>query len=106
MRSRWLTGNGARTLSRRPRHHEFSSAFTRNVVEYLGNDPDTYYIIGADYRIPEPSEEDRTRCVNTMREAGFSEESVSAAMATLGVPPGGHHPPNEAARGKRHAPKR
>ena len=36
--SRWLTGNEARTLSRRLRHYEFSPAFTRNVVEHLGND--------------------------------------------------------------------
>ena len=53
--SRWLTGNEARTLSRRLRHYEFSPAFTRNVIEHLGHDPDTYYMIGADYRIPEPS---------------------------------------------------
>ena len=55
--SRWLTGNEARTLSRRLRHYDFSPAFTRNVVEHLGNNPDTYYMIGADYRIPEPSAE-------------------------------------------------
>ena len=41
--SRWLTGNEARYMSRRLRHYEFSPAFTRNVVEHLGNDPDTYY---------------------------------------------------------------
>ena len=55
MRSRWLTSNEARTLSRRLRHYEYSPAFTRKVIEHLGHDPDTYYIIGADYRIPEPS---------------------------------------------------
>ena len=55
MSSKWLTGNKARSLSRLMRHHEFSPAFTRNVVEHLGNNPDTYYIIGADYRIAEPS---------------------------------------------------
>ena len=47
----------ARSLSRR--HDDItniSPAFTRNVVEHLGNNPDTYYIIGADYRIAEPSE--------------------------------------------------
>ena len=48
--SKWLTGNGARTLSRLMRHYEFSPAFTRNLVELLGNNPDTYYMIGADYR--------------------------------------------------------
>ena len=56
-RSKWLTGNGARSLSRLMRHYEFSPAFIRNLVERLGNNPDTYYMIGADYRIPEPSEE-------------------------------------------------
>ena len=38
MSSRWLKRNGARTLSRLMRHYEFSPAFTRNVVEHLGND--------------------------------------------------------------------
>ena len=56
MSSKWLTGNGARSLSRLMRHYEFSPAFTRNLVEHLGNDPDTYYIIGPDYRITEPSD--------------------------------------------------
>ena len=56
MSSKWLTGNGARSLSRLMRHYEFSLAFTRNLVEHLGNDPDTYYIIGPDYRITEPSD--------------------------------------------------
>ena len=44
MRSKWLTGNKARTLSRLMRHHEFSPAFIRNLLERLGNNPDTYYI--------------------------------------------------------------
>ena len=39
--SKWLTGNGARSLSRLMRHYEFSPAFTRNLVERLGNNPDT-----------------------------------------------------------------
>ena len=93
--SRWLTGNRARTLSRRLRHYEFSPAFTRNVVEYLGNDPDTYYIIGADYRIAEPSEEAKDQCIQALQKAGFSDETIYSALATLGVPPGGHHRPNE-----------
>ena len=46
--SRWLTGNEVRYMSRRLRHYEFSPAFTRNMVEHLGNDPDTYYMIGPD----------------------------------------------------------
>ena len=48
--SRWLTGNGARSLSRLMRHYEYPPAFTRNLVERLGNNPDTYYMIGPDYR--------------------------------------------------------
>ena len=35
------------------RHYQFSPAFTRNLLERLGNDPDTYYIIGPNYRIPD-----------------------------------------------------
>ena len=93
MRPKWLTGNGARTLSRLMRHYEFSTAFTRNVVEHLGNDPDTYYIIGANYRIAEPSEDGRTYCIQALQEAGVSDETIESALATLGVPPGGHHPP-------------
>ena len=37
--SKWLTGNGARSLSRLMRHYEFSPAFTRNLVELLGQQP-------------------------------------------------------------------
>ena len=91
--SRWLTGNEARTLSRRLRHYEFSPAFTRNVIEHLGHDPDTYYIIGADYRIPEPSAEWKAHAIQALQKAGFSDETIESALATLGVPPGGHHPP-------------
>ena len=93
MRSRWLTGNGARSLSRLIRHYDFSPAFTRNVLEHLGHNPDTYYIIGPDYRIPEPSEEGKEQCIEALQGAGFSDEAIGSALSTLGVPPGGHHPP-------------
>ena len=96
--SRWLTGNEARTLSRRLRHYEFSPAFTRNVIEHLGHDPDTYYMIGADYRIPEPSEEAKDQCIQALQEAGFSDETIESALSTLGVPPGGHHLPKRSSK--------
>ena len=96
--SRWLTSNEARTLSRRLRHYDFSPAFTRNVVEHLGHDPDTYYMIGADYRIPEPSEEGKANITQALLNAGFSEETIKSALATLGVPPGGHHPPKRSSK--------
>ena len=98
MRSRWLTGNGARSLSRLMRHYEFSPAFTRNLVEYLGNDPDTYYIIGPDYRIPEPSEEEKAQCIQALQEIGFTTQNIESALSTLGVPPGGHHPPKRSSK--------
>ena len=99
MSSKWLTGNKARTLSRLMRHYEFSPAFTRNVVEHLGNDPDTYYMIGADYRIPEPSEEWKGRSASKRcRKAGFSDDIIESALSTLGVPPGGHHPPKRSSK--------
>ena len=98
IRPRWLTGYQARDLSRRLREEEFPPALTRNVVEHLGHDPDTYYNIGADYRIPEPSEEGKTHCVQGLQEAGFSEETIENALATLGVPPGGHHPPKRSSK--------
>ena len=79
--SRWLTGNEAKTLSRRLRHYEFSPTFTRNVVEYMGNDPDTYYMIGADYRIPEPSEEWKAHATQSLLKAGFSDETIESALA-------------------------
>ena len=96
--SRWLTGNGARSLSRLIRHYEFSPAFTRNVVEHLGNDPDTYYMIGPDYRIPEPSQEEKTQCIQALQEAGFTNDRIENALSTLGVPPGGHHPPKRSSK--------
>ena len=98
MRSRWLTGNGARSLSRVIRHYDFSPAFTRNVLEHLGHNPDTYYMIGADYRIPEPSEEGKAQCIQSLLRAGFSDETIESALSTLGVPLGGHHPPKRSSK--------
>ncbi len=95
---RWLKRNEARTLSRRLRDEEFSPALTRNLVEYLGNDPNTYYIIGADYRIPEPSADGKAHATQSLLNAGFSDETIEAALATLGVPPSGHHPPKRSSK--------
>ena len=97
--SKWLTGNRARTLSRLMRHHEFPPAVTRHLLEHLGNNPDTYYIIGADYRIPEPSEAEKAQCIQALQQAGFSDETIEIALATLGVPPSGHHPPKQGEKG-------
>ena len=96
--SRWLTSNEARTLSRRLRHYEYSPAFTRKVIEHLGHDPDTYYIIGADYRIPEPSEDAKAHATQALLNAGFTNDRIESALSTLGVPPGGHHPPKRSRR--------
>ena len=99
MSSKWLTGNGARTLSRLMRHYEFSPAFIRNLVERLGvNNPDTYYMIGADYRIPEPSEEGKAQCIQALQQIGFTNDRIESALSTLGVPPGGHHPPKRSSK--------
>ena len=98
MSSKWLTGNGARTLSRLMRHYEFSPAFTRNVLERLGHNPDTYYIIGPDYRIPEPSEEEKAQCIEALQQIGFTTQNIESALSTLGVPPGGHHPPKRSSK--------
>ena len=87
MRSRWLTANRAKSLSRLLEHYDFSPAFTRNMLEYLGHNPDTYYIIGPNYRIPEPSEEAKEQCIQTLQGAGFSDDRIENALATLGVPP-------------------
>ena len=97
-RSKWLTGNKARTLSRLMRHYEFSPAFIRNLVEQIGVDPNTYYMIGADYRIPEPSEEAKAQCIQALQQAGFSDQTIEIALSTLGVPPGGHHPPKRSSK--------
>ena len=96
--SRWLTSNEARTLSRRLRDYEYSPAFTRNVIEHLGHDPDTYYIIGADYRIPEPSPDGKAHVIQALQKAGFSDDIIESALSTLGVPPGGHHPPKRSSK--------
>ena len=96
--SRWLTSNEARTLSRRLRDYEYSPAFTRNAIEHLGHDPDTYYMIGADYRIPEPSPDGKAHVIQALQKAGFRDETIESALSTLGVPPGGHHPPKRSRR--------
>ena len=97
MSSRWLTGNGARSLSRLMRHYEFSPAFTRNLLEHLGHNPDTYYIMGPNYRIPEPSEEAKEQCIQALQGAGFSDDRIENALATLGVPPR-RHPPKRSSK--------
>ena len=82
--SKWLTGNGARTLSRLMRHYEFSPAFTRNLVERLGNNPDTYYMIGADYRIPEPSEGAKDQCIQALQQIGFTNDRNRKRLVDVG----------------------
>ena len=68
------------------------------MVEHLGNDPDTYYMIGAEYRIPEPSEEWKANAIQALQEAGFNDETIEDALTTLGVPPGGRHPPKRSSK--------
>ena len=90
---RWLTGNRARFLSRRLREHQFPPAVIRTILEHIGNDPNAYYMIGVDYRIPELAPDDRDTCVHHLERLGFTSETIEGALGTLGVPPGGHHPP-------------
>ena len=90
---RWLDGKRARSLSRRTRQYGYSPAFTRRVVEFMGHDPDAYYMIGVEHRILEPTSEATSKCVEGLLDVGFSQEAVETAMSVLGVPPGGHHPP-------------
>ena len=69
------------------------------MVELLGvNNPDTYYIIGPDYRIPEPSEEEKAQCIEALQQIGFTTQNIKSALSTLGVPPGGHHPPKRSSK--------
>ena len=98
IRPRWLAGNPAKSLSCLMRHHEYTPAFIRNLLKYMGNDPDADYMIGPDYRIPEPSKEDMTRGVEQLQEFGFSEDNIRAAMGTLGVPSHGRHPPKPSSK--------
>ncbi len=93
VRSRWLTGKRARFLSRRLREHGFPPAVIRMVVEHAGHNPDAYYMIGAEYRIPEPSPKDLEKCADMLRRAGANDQRIAAALGTLGVPSGGHWPP-------------
>ena len=90
---RWLDGKRARFLSRRTREYGHSPAFTRHAVKLLGHDPDAYYMMGVEHRIPEPTTEARAKCVDVLMDAGFSPESIETAMSVLGVPTGGRHPP-------------
>ena len=90
---RWLDGKRARFLSRRTREYGHTPAFTHHAVELLGHDPDAYYMIGVEHRIPEPTPEAKAKCVDVLMDAGFSPEAVETAMSVLGVPRGGRHPP-------------
>ena len=93
IRPTWIASNSARSLSRWSRAQGYAPAITRRLVEITGHDPDTYYMIGAEHRIPEPTPEARSRCINDLLQVGFSLEAIEDALVTLGVPPGGHHPP-------------
>lgn len=44
-----------RFLSRQTRQFSHTPAFTRHAVELLDHDPDAYYMIGVEHRIPEPT---------------------------------------------------
>ena len=57
---------------------------TRRVVEFVGHDPDTYYMIGVEHRIPEPTPEARAKCVEQLLEAGFSQEAVGNRVDNAG----------------------
>ena len=96
---RWLTANRARFLSRRLREHGFAPALVRTVIEHAGHNPDTYYVIGPEHRIPEPEPEELEKCADALRQAGADDQRIEAALATLGVPPGGHWPPRGKAQG-------
>ena len=89
---RWLNGKRARFLSRRTRQYDHTPAFTRYAVELLGHDPDAYYMIGVEHRIPKPTPEASAKCTDILLDAGFGPEAVEAAMSVLGVPTGGRHP--------------
>ena len=90
---RWLDGKRARFLSRRMKQYGHTPAFTRHAVKLAGHDPDAYYMIGVEHRIPEPTPEARDKCVDVLLDAGFSPEAVETATSVLGVPRGGRHPP-------------
>ena len=62
-------------------------------MEITGHDPDAYYMIGVEHRIPEPTPQAWAKCVEDLLDAGFSPESIETAMSVLGVPQGGRHPP-------------
>ncbi len=76
-------------MSTQPREYGHSPAFTRYAVKLLGHNPDAYYMIGVEHRIPEPTPEAMAKCVGSLLEAGFSPEAIETAMAVLGVPGAG-----------------
>ena len=67
------------------RQYGYSPASTRHAVEILGHDPDTYYMIGVEHRIPEPTPAARAKCVDVLLDPGFGPEAVETAMSVLGV---------------------
>ena len=90
---RWLTANQARFLSRRLREHEFAPALVRTIVEHSGHNPEPYYMIGVEYRIPRPSPEALEECADALRQAGADDQRTGTALGTLGVPSSGHWRP-------------
>ena len=89
---RWLTGNQAWATSRRMGQHGFPPAFNRDIIEHVKHNPDTYYIIGPEHRIPRPGPEGMETCTAALRQVGLDDRRIENALATLGVPRGGHNP--------------
>ncbi len=59
------------------------------------HDPDTYYMIVVEHRLPEPTPEARSKCVEGLLDGSLNQEPVETAMSVLGVPSGDHHPPKQ-----------
>ena len=41
----------------------------------------------------------KAQCTQALQQIGFSDETIEIALATLGVPPSGHHPPKQGEKG-------
>ena len=78
-----LTANGPGSFPAVPDGTATRRRSPRYPVERLGRDPDAYYMIGVEHRIPEPTPEARAKCVE--RPAGRGLQSKSRRNRNVGA---------------------
>ena len=98
-RSKWLTGNKSQDPV--PSHETLRilASLHPQLARTPGQQP--RHLLHDRSRLPDTGAFQRgkkTQCIQALQQAGFSDETIKSALSTLGVPPGGHHPPTRSSK--------